>query len=153
MNTQNKIWFITKSSISLLFALLIFPAPYKAMATNTGYTSDDSVAPESAKEIESNFQAPEIKPEKMSLFPVFREKIQTLPPFWRDTSLTLNFRTYYFNRDRDGSSNNEAWALGGSLDYQSGRWRDRLQIGLVGYTSQKLYGPESKGGTQLLKPV
>jgi hypothetical protein len=78
--------------------------------------------------------------------------MDSLPPFWRDTNLILNFRTYYFYRDKDGASNNEAWALGGSLSYESGRWRDRLQVGLAGYTSQKLYGPDSRDGTLLLKP-
>ncbi len=154
MTAQNKNRPAPKSFIVVLVVLLIFPGLHSALAVNTGYISDEGPAPGSAKEIESHFGAPlEKKEGKQTLLPAFKKRLDSLPPFWRDSSLTLNSRTYYFSRDKDGSSNNEAWALGGALDYKSGRWRDRLQIGLVGYTSQKLYGPESKGGTLLLKPV
>ena len=42
--------------------------------------------------------------------------------------------------------------MGGSLDYESGWWKDRLKIGAAVYTSQKLYGTQDKDGTLLLKP-
>jgi len=154
MTAQNKNRLTHKSLIVLLTVFLIFPALNSALAVNTGYISDENPAPGRAKEIESHFAAPlEKKEEKPSLFPAFKEKMDSLPPFWRDTSLFLNFRTYYFYRDNVDSNKNEAWALGGSINYESGWWRNRLQIGLVGYTSQKLYGPESRGGSRLLKPV
>ncbi len=137
---------------ALLVVLLIFPALNNALAVNTGYISDENTAPDSAKEITGRFEGSKSKKEeKQSLFPTLKEKMDSLPPFWRDTNLFLNFRTYYFYRDKDGTSNNEAWALGGSINYESGWWRNRLQIGLVGYTSQKLYGPESRDGTLLLR--
>ena len=41
--------------------------------------------------------------------------------------------------------------MGGWLAYESGWWKDRLKIGLAGYTSQNLYGPEYRDGTILLK--
>jgi hypothetical protein len=81
--------------------------------------------------------------------------METLPPFFRDTQLGLNLRLYYFNRDNDltpPKSDNEAFTLGGSLGYQSGWWANLLRIGLEGFGSLKLYGPESKDGTFLLKP-
>lgn len=138
---------------ALLVVLQILPALHNVLAANTGYISDENPAPESAKDIKSSIGSSFSKEEaKQSLFPALKEKMASLPPFWRDTSLILNFRTYYFYRDNVDTSKNEAWALGGSLDYKSGRWRDRLQIGLVGYTSQKLYGPDSRDGTLLLKP-
>jgi len=53
-----------------------------------------------------------------------------LSPFFRDTDVTLNLRTYYFNQDTNKvnapDTFNEAWALGGSLGYQSGWWREVL---------------------------
>ena len=153
MTNHHKNRLVLKSLVPLLVLLFISPALQNVSAASTGYISNDSSAPETAKEIQSSFQPPSIKkPDKPSLFPAFKEKISSLPPFWRDTKLALNLRTYYFYRGRDNSNNSEAWALGGSLDYQSGRWRDRLQVGLVGYTSQKLYGPDSRDGTLLLRP-
>ena len=44
----------------------------------------------------------------------------------------------------------EAWALGGWAGLRSPWWGDLFQIGIVGYTSQKLYGPDDKDGTKLL---
>ncbi len=46
----------------------------------------------------------------------------------------------------------EAWALGGSLEYRSGRLADRFQIGAELFTSQPLYAPADADGTLLLKP-
>ena len=153
MTTHNKNSLAPKSFIGWLVILLTFPAINDALAVNTGYISDENPAPKTAKEAESHFEGPiSKKEEKPSLFSAFKEKMVSLPPFWRDTNLFLNFRTYYFYRDKDDASNNEAWALGGSMNYESGWWRNRLQIGLVGYTSQKLYGPDSKDGTLLLRP-
>jgi hypothetical protein len=85
-------------------------------------------------------------------FPELKEKLKSFPPFWRDTKLHTNIRSYYFYRDIGETTKNEAWALGGSLDYRSGWWKNRFQVGAVGYTSQKLYGPEDRDGTLLLKP-
>ena len=46
----------------------------------------------------------------------------------------------------------EAWALGGALSYQSGWFLDHFSVGAVLYTSQRLYGPDDRDGTLLLKP-
>lgn len=135
----------------LLAVFFTFPALHNAFAANTGYQADENPAPESAKEIKGAF-GPEVEKKKKSFFPSFRENMKTLPPFWRDTSLLLQLRTYYLNSDNDDISKNEAWAIGGWLDYKSGFWKNFLQIGLVGYTSQKLYGPEDRDGTGLLEP-
>jgi hypothetical protein len=152
MTEKNKNRLTPKSLIALLTAFLVFPALNSALAV-TGYVYDEEPTPDSAKEIKSHFASPLTeKKEKPSLFPAFKEKMNALPPFWRDTDLFLNFRTYYFYRDNVDTSKFEAWTLGGSLNYESGWWRDRLQIGLVGYTSQKLYGPNSRDGTLNLRP-
>ncbi len=152
MTAQNKRNLAKKSLIALLTAFLVFPVLNNALAV-TGYVYDEEPTPDSAKEIESHFPGPLAeKEEKPSIFPAFKEKMNSLPPFWRDTSLFLNLRTYYFYRDNVDSHKSEAWALGGSINYESGWWKDRLQIGLVGYTSQKLYGPDSRDGTLNLRP-
>jgi hypothetical protein len=91
------------------------------------------------------------KPFRLSLFPRIKKRLESLPPFWRDTRLAAKPRTYYFDRDRD-SGNSVAWAVGGSLEHQSGWWNERLRVATTLYTSQKLYGPSDKDGTLLLKP-
>jgi hypothetical protein len=62
----------------------------------------------------------------------------------------VHLRTYYFDQDSTSGVPSEAWALGGWAGLRSPWWGDLLQVGLVGYTSQKLYGPDDKGGTRLL---
>jgi hypothetical protein len=71
---------------------------------------------------------------------------------WRDASLTLRPRTYYFDRKRDGAADSQAWAAGGALEYRSGWLHDRLLLGATAFTSQRLYGPDDKDGTLLLEP-
>jgi hypothetical protein len=52
--------------------------------------------------------------------------------------------------DNINGSMNQAWALGGSLGFKTGYFRDLLAFGATGYTSQPLYAPAGKGGTLLL---
>ena len=62
----------------------------------------------------------------------------------------LQLRTYYFDQESLTGTQSTAWALGGWAGLRSPWWGDLFQVGIVGYTSQKLYGPEDKGGTKLL---
>ena len=50
----------------------------------------------------------------MSLFPWLEEQLKDTPPFFRDTTLDVNFRTFYFYGDKFDDSKSEAWALGGA---------------------------------------
>jgi hypothetical protein len=63
------------------------------------------------------------------------------------------FRTYYLERLRDGATDSQAWAAGGSLSFESGLWRERLGFGATLYTSQPVYAPKDKPGFGLLAPV
>jgi hypothetical protein len=92
------------------------------------------------------------KPPLPVLFPRAKEQLKDTPAFFRDTKLNLNIRTYYFYRDKYDDSQSEAWTLGGAVSYQSGWFLDRFSLGSVLYTSQRLYGPEDRDGTLLLKP-
>ena len=74
-------------------------------------------------------------------------------PWWRSGSLDLHVRSFYLESDNEDAPDNLAWALGGWLGYQSGYWRERLRLGVTGYTTQPLYAPEDKPGTKLLHPV
>jgi hypothetical protein len=83
---------------------------------------------------------------------LLRAKLGNTPPFFRDTRLTIKPRSYYMDQDRADGTRSEAWTLGGSLEYTSGRFADRLQIGAELFTSQPLYAPEDADGTLLLQP-
>jgi hypothetical protein len=64
----------------------------------------------------------------------------------------VQLRTYYFDQESLTGSQSEAWALGGWAGLRSPWWGDLFQLGIIGYTSQKLYGPDDKDGTKLLAP-
>ena len=69
--------------------------------------------------------------------------------FFEGAELVLKPRTYYLHRDYDAANTREGLALGGGLEFRSGWWQDRVQVGATLSTSQTLYGPSSKDGTQL----
>ncbi len=134
--------------------------PEVAWCGQPDYLLEEQPHPSSAEDIKgplsSSFPKEITKP---LLFPVLKEKLQDLPPFFRDTHLNINFRTYDFDRDNsgfidtDGSNDRRAWAVGGALNYQSGFLFDRLSLGATYYTSQKIVGPKNKEGTLLLESL
>ena len=73
-------------------------------------------------------------------------------PFILDSKFDAQLRTFYFNRDKYDNSRSEAWAIGGWISFLSGYLADVFRVGAVGYTSQRLYGPDDRDGTSLLKP-
>ncbi|MGL6110383.1 MAG: OprD family outer membrane porin [Rubrivivax sp.] len=72
--------------------------------------------------------------------------------FGRDSEVTLHFRSYYFDQLNPGDVTKAAWAIGGWAGYRTGWIGDMLRFGVVGYTSQRLWGPLDKDGTVLLAP-
>jgi hypothetical protein len=64
----------------------------------------------------------------------------------------LQLRTFYFDAESLTGARSEAWAIGGWAGARSPWWGNLFQVGLVGYTSQKLYGPSDEDGTKLLEP-
>ncbi len=133
----------------LLLAMWITPQPVHANeAISQGRTTPSSVE-DVVVPMEISFM------EKLGLppvFPLLKQKLQDTPPFFRDTKLDLNVRSYYFYRDNDSQSINGAWTLGGALSYKSGWLWDHFAMGAVLYTSQPLYAPEDWDGTGLLMP-
>ena len=94
------------------------------------------------------------KEDRPGFFPQLKERLKAMDPFFRDTKLDINLRTFYFYRDNFPNSTpqtNEAWAIGGALSYRSGWFLNHFGLGAVLYTSQPLYAPEDRDGTQLLK--
>ena len=86
------------------------------------------------------------------LMPEIRDWMKGLPPFFRDTNIKAQIRTYYFNREKPDDSNNEAWAFGGWLTYESGWFLDTFAVGATFYGSAPLYAPDDRDGTLLLEP-
>jgi hypothetical protein len=64
----------------------------------------------------------------------------------------MQLRTFYFDAESLTGARSEAWAIGGWAGARSPWWGNLFQVGLVGYTSQKLYGPSDEDGTKLLEP-
>ena len=72
-------------------------------------------------------------------------------PFLRSAEFSLQPRLYY--RDLHNSSGSqEAFAAGGALSLTTGWWRDTLQLGVTGYTTQPVFAPNGAGNTGLLRP-
>jgi outer membrane porin, OprD family len=72
-------------------------------------------------------------------------------PFLHDSTFSLEPRFYYRYLDNTNGVQ-EAFAAGGALLLTSGWWRDTLQLGIGGYTSQPLATGHDPGGTDLLRP-
>jgi len=138
----------------IIIFLFIFFSLYITKSFSAEYINDENTSPKSASDISDPISENFIsKPPSKGLFPYIKDNISGLPPFISDSHLEINTRSFYFDRSNSDESENVAWALGGSLNYESGRIKDIFSIGAELFTSQKLYGPEDKGGTQLLKPV
>lgn len=69
----------------------------------------------------------------------------------RDTTTSVELRTYYLDRDNFNGSESAAWTLGGSAGFKTGYFQKVLALGATGFTSQRLYGPEDQDGTKLLQ--
>ena len=93
--------------------------------------------------------------------PGLGETMQRWPAFFRDTSLDLHIRSFYFNRElpirprpptgpATSPRRRGRWAAGSAM--QSGWLLDTFRMGAVGYTSQPAYAPDDRDGTGLLAP-
>ena len=126
-------------------------------AASPEYVLDNETAPGSVKEIERPLGYGFLKEYRPTflfkwLREEIREELEKLPLFFRDTRIKAKVRNYYFSRNNDPIRNFETWAMGGGVQYRSGWAFDRLRLGTTLYTSQKLYGPNDKGGSLPLKP-
>ena len=92
-------------------------------------------------------------PDRPRLFPKLRELLGELSPFFADSHFDIRYRTYYLREDGTSGTLSEAWAMGGSLHYQSGWLADFFAVEAEGFTSQPIVAPEDRGGTLLLEPV
>ena len=149
-----------KRFLLILIIVWFYSPDYYVFAAQPDYILTESPHPASANDIKGPLDNAFTK-DIMShpLFPELNKRLQKLPPFIRDSRITMKTRIYDFNRNNsgfvavDGSNDNSALAAGGELEYQSGLLADRISIGASYYTSQKIVGPANEGGTLLLAPV
>jgi hypothetical protein len=93
------------------------------------------------------------EPERAApLFPRLKSALQHLPPFFADSEVDFNFRSFYFLDEAFDGAQSEAWTWGGALRLRSGWLRDTAQLGASLFTSQKLVADDPLGRTQLLQP-
>jgi outer membrane porin, OprD family len=95
----------------------------------------------------------EVSPIEEPFLPIrgWRLAPRSTEPFFRDSIFRLEPRFYYRSVD-DEEGRHEAFAGGGALILTSGWWRDTLQLGIGGYTTQPLATGADPGGTGLLRP-
>ncbi len=70
---------------------------------------------------------------------------------FRDTTFSINLRSYYFDRQKYDGTESQAFTIGGWAGLKTGYFLEHVAFGVTGYMSQPLYGEEDKDGTQLLK--
>jgi hypothetical protein len=143
------------SALALLLVVALGPSMVSAQSAQGPVTRQPSPALPEAEFVRSPDDAPPPPPQTGLLetgFPTLREGMSKLPPFLRDTDLNVRLRTFYFNRQNDNDTVNEAWAFGGWVQYASGWLLDTFALGATYYTSQPLYAPDDHPGSLLLTP-
>jgi hypothetical protein len=124
----------------------------RAQMPNEGLPIPDS-AKQDLTAIDRLFNPP--TPKALTLFPQIREEMKDAPAFVRDSTFSINPRTYYRDQVSNaftGASINQAWAGGGSLAFETGRLFDVLSFGTVVYATFPIYAPLDTGNTGLLQP-
>jgi hypothetical protein len=147
--------------VLMLFVLALGPVVANAQpASKAGPTQPQTTAPESPAQTEDvtvrSPDSPPPPPPQTGIlelaYPELRDDMSRMDPFFRDTDLNVRLRTFYFNRQNDNDTANEAWAGGGWVQYASGWLLDTFAIGSTYYTSLPLYTPDGREGTLLLTP-
>jgi len=82
----------------------------------------------------------------------WHERLQDAGPFFRDTELKLNSRTYWFDEDAFGFDEVKVLTTGGYLTYQSGYVSDFLQLRGALYTTQPLYASSDASASLNVSP-
>ncbi|MGC1323508.1 MAG: OprD family outer membrane porin, partial [Candidatus Udaeobacter sp.] len=70
----------------------------------------------------------------------------------KDTKFEFNLRSFYFDRSDFNRSEKQAWAIGGWLGVKTGYFLDHVAFGATVYTSNPIYAPDDRDGTNLLAP-
>jgi hypothetical protein len=109
------------------------------------YLAASRELPDNVSELPSPLEEVIVQP------PGWRLASRLTEPFFRDSILSIEPRSFYRYVD-DAEGLHEAFTTGGEMAFTTGWWRDTLQLGLAGYTTQPLATPHDPGGTNLLRP-
>jgi hypothetical protein len=121
-------------------------APAGATEVPAGLDSDQAETPDSTEQGQTQM------PESFDRRPVAALLHESRLVGLRDTTLNVQIRSFYLDRDNFDTTQSQAWTLGGSAGFKTGYFADFVAIGATGYTSQRLEGPYDKDGTKLLQP-
>ena len=77
--------------------------------------------------------------------------LQDSPAWIKDSTLQLSFRGYGFERENRFLDPNEALALGGELNFETGTIANLLRVGLGYHFSGGLQAPRDTGGTKIVR--
>jgi len=114
----------------------------QAAAISRGDTADEDSALTSTEQgstpIEGTYQEPR------------QWRLEQRREAFKDTKVQFDLRTMYMNRNTFDGAENEAWAIGGWAGVKTGYFLDHIALAATAYTSQPLYAPANKDGTQLL---
>ena len=120
-------------------------------AQSAEYISAESPTPESARLLQGPFaHAFRERPRRVrTLMSNWKQRLENEAPFWRDTKFGFDLRSFSFDRKNAGDDTREAWAIGGKLAYESGRFQG-FGLRAAFYSSTELSA--SGGDTGLLAP-
>jgi outer membrane porin, OprD family len=149
-------------ALALIASGLVLPARVRAQgAGGDGFETSypiPSTAAEAYSPIGEGFESP-IEPredlkgpkhytdEREERLKAKRRERRNLAPFFRDTDLRANSRTYWFDENDFGFDTPKAFTTGGDISYQSGFIGDFLQLRGALYTTQPLYANADAGET------
>ncbi len=84
------------------------------------------------------------------LWDTLKTALDETAPFWRDSRMGFDLRSFNFDRRNAVLKDSEAWALGGQLWYESGWWNN-VSVKAAWYNSTELDSKGSPSG--LLTPL
>jgi hypothetical protein len=132
-------------------ALCLAAAGLLATATATAQTTTTTPPPE-GEEGDSIEQGQTHLPDSFGPMTHDEWVRETRRKAWEDTDWNIQLRSYYLGREKYDDTESEAWAVGGSVGFKTGYFREKFSFGATAYTSVPVYAPDEKDGTLLLKP-
>lgn len=126
--------------------LLILPGMIAIIipASAQDYLTDDREPADTAGEMVSPFSDLQ-KPEAQGRLAIFSNE-----PFIRDAAFSLQPR-FYYRSVRNAAGVQDTFAGGGSIGLTTGWWKDMIQLGVAGYTTQPLVAVKNNNRSGLLQ--
>lgn len=122
------------------------PAAAAAQTTSAGADSGEAETPDSIEQGQTQL------PDSFDHRPIQALLHESRLVGLRDTTINVQFRSFYLDRDNFEPPDSRAWTLGGSAGFKTGYFGDFAALGATVYTSQRLAGPLDEDGTKLLQP-